>query len=411
MRKDDIVARLGGDEFALIQMGAPQPRAAESLAARIIDVMSAPFDIHGYTVNVGASIGIALAPADASDAVDLMKHADMALYVSKSQGRGRATVYRPEMSDGLQERHALESDLRRAFDAGEFVLHYQPIVDLQTRQVIAVEALIRWLHPTRGLVWPAAFLQAAEECGLLVQLGAWVLRRACLDAAAWHGTVRVAVNVSAKQFQARGFCEVVHEALAGAGLAADRLELEIRESVMLKNDAQVRDILEALRASGVHLSLDDFGTAYTSLSCFRKAPIEKIKIDKSFIKDLGTTADAEAIVRAMVSFGENFGLPMVAEGIETEDQASRVLAAKCREGQGYLFSRAVPASDVMDVIARLDRTDVMNFDHAHAGPACRQDPATFDGTAYGVEGNGAFPGDPVARGLQTAPTPVAESRA
>jgi predicted signal transduction protein with EAL and GGDEF domain len=266
MRRDDMAARLGGDEFALVQMGAAQPRGAEALAARIVAAMSLPFDIQGHMITVGASVGIAMAPADASDAVALMKHADTALYVSKSRGRGMVTVYRAEMSEELQERHALEAGLRHAFETGEFVLHYQPVVDLPTRQVVAMEALIRWVHPTHGLIWPARFLQVAEDCGLLVQLGEWVLRQACRDAAGWPAGVRVAVNVASRQFQAPGFFDVVRSALADAGLAADRLELEIIESVMFRDGAEVLDVLRALRDFGVHISLDDFGTGYALLS-------------------------------------------------------------------------------------------------------------------------------------------------
>lgn len=369
LRRNDVLARLGGDEFAFIQMECRHPLQAESLASRIIEVLARPFEVHGHVVNVGVSVGIAVAPADATDPVDLMKRADTALYVSKQNGRGLATIYRPEMSAGRQERHELEADLRRAIGGGEFELHYQPLVDLRTRRVIGFEALIRWRHPTRGLVWPGSFIQVAEECGLLVQLGEWVLRRACLDATGWGADIRVAVNVSSQQVQARGFRKVVRSALADAGLAADRLELEITESVMLNDGEHVRSVLKDLRALGTHISLDDFGTGYSSLSYLQKFPIDKIKIDQSFVRSLGATTEAEAIVRAVVTLGATLGIATLAEGIETEDQADRLLGASCGEGQGYLFSRAVPARDVANLIARLETAPQMGGPLAAMLPA------------------------------------------
>jgi predicted signal transduction protein with EAL and GGDEF domain len=355
MRRDDILARLGGDEFAFVQMVTQYPREADSLAARVIEVLSRPFDVHGHTVSVGVSIGIATAPADATDAADLMKHADTALYVSKQRGRGQATMYRPEMSQGLRERHELAADLRRAFGRGEFVVLYQPIVDLPTRHVAGFEALVRWVHPTRGEVLPGAFIQIAEECGLLVQLGEWILRTACEDAASWDAEIRVAVNIALQQFETPGFFGLVRSALADAGLPADRLELEITERVMLNEGEHVRSVLQDLRAFGVHISLDDFGTGYSSLNHLQSFPIDKIKIDRSFIGSLGIAAEADAIVRAVVNLGATLGLRTLAEGIETQDQADRMLAARCHQGQGYLFGRPVPAGEVADAVARLGK--------------------------------------------------------
>ena len=353
MRTGDILARLGGDEFAFIQMACQHTAQAESLAARIVDVVARPFTVQDHVVNVGVSIGIALAPVDATDPVDLMKHADTALYVSKQGGRGMATVYRPEMSEGMQERHELEADLRRAIGGGEFELHYQPLVALRTRRIIGCEALVRWRHPTRGLVPPQSFIQVAEECGLLVQLGESILRRACLDAAGWGVNIRVAVNVSSQQVQAPGFLAIVRSALADAALPPDRLDLEITETVMLNDGEHVRCTLKELRVFGVHISLDDFGTGYSSLSYLQKFPIDKIKIDRSFVHNLGMATEAEAIVRAVANLGATLGIRTLAEGIETEDQAARVLGARCDEGQGYLFSRPVPGGLIAEVIGKL----------------------------------------------------------
>jgi diguanylate cyclase (GGDEF)-like protein len=361
VRNGDILARLGGDEFALVQIEPTQPSRADALAARIIDVMAQPFKIDGRIVSVGMSIGIALAPADATDPVDLMKHADTALYVSKHRGRGIATLYHPDMSDGMQGRLELEADLRRALSCGEFVLHYQPLVELATRRVAGFEALLRWQHPDRGLLFPDTFIQVAEDCGILVPIGEWVLRRACLDAAGWDQDIRVAANVSSQQFQAADFAGVVISALVDADLPAARLELEITERVMLTDSETAHSALTQLRGLGVQISLDDFGTGYSSLSYLQKFPVDGIKIDRSFVSGLGTTAETEAIVRAMVSLGGILGLRTLAEGIETEEQAARVLATHCVEGQGYLFSRPVPLSDVPAVIDRLgkERSDAM----------------------------------------------------
>ena len=355
IRQDDILARLGGDEFAFALESSRHARQAESLAGRVTEVLSRPFDIQGHAVTIGVSIGIARAPADATDPVELMKQADTALYVSKHRARGTATVYQPAMSQGMQERLELEADLRRAAGQGEFLALYQPIVDLASRRVAGLEALVRWQHPSRGVVGPDAFIETAEECGLLVQIGEGILRRACLDAAGWGGGVRVAVNVSAQQVLVPEFPLIVEAALADAGLPADRLELEITERVVLNDSDTVRRALTRLRTRGIHIALDDFGTGYSSLSYLQKFPVDRIKIDRSFVRDLGTAAEADAIVRAVVSLGAILGIRTLAEGIETEDQARRVVAARCNEGQGYLFSRPVPASDVAGVIDRLNR--------------------------------------------------------
>jgi diguanylate cyclase (GGDEF)-like protein len=355
VRPDDVLARLGGDEFAFVLKSARHARQAEALAGRMTEILSRPFDIQGHAVTIGVSIGIALAPADAVDPVELMKQADTALYVSKRRARGTATVYDLTMSQGMQERLELEADLRRAAGQEEFLAYYQPIVDLASGRIAGFEALVRWQHPLRGLVGPDAFIETAEECGLLITIGESVLREACRDAAGWGGGVRVAVNVSAQQLMAPEFPLLVDAALGEAGLAADRLELEITERVMLNDSDAVRSVLMRLRARGVHISLDDFGTGYSSLSYLQKFPVDRIKIDRSFVRNMGTAAEADAIVRAMVSLGSILGIRTLAEGIETEDQARCVAAARCHEGQGFLFSRPVPIGEVAAVMERLNR--------------------------------------------------------
>jgi diguanylate cyclase (GGDEF)-like protein len=353
IRRDDSLARLGGDEFAFALPACRHPRQAESLAGRVIDALSHPFAINGHVVSVGVSIGIAMAPGDATDPVELMKQADTALYVSKHRGGGVATVYHAAMSQGMRERLELEADLRRASGDGEFVAHYQPIVELPARRVVGFEALVRWQHPVRGLLNPDAFIKAAEECGLLADIGQEILRSACRDAARWERNIRVAVNVSSQQLQAPDFVAAVEAALDRAGLDADRLELEITERVMLTDTETALSALGRLRALGVHISLDDFGTGYSSLSYLQKFPVDRIKVDRSFVRNLGTATEAEAIIRAVVSLGTVLGIRTLAEGIETEDQARRAVAATCAEGQGYLFSRPVPAEQVAAVIERL----------------------------------------------------------
>jgi predicted signal transduction protein with EAL and GGDEF domain len=292
-----------------------------------------------------------MAPVQAIDPDELMKQADTALYVSKHRGGGMATVYDPSMSRGMQERHELEADLRQAGSA-EFVVLYKPIVDLPARRAAGFEALIHWQHPVRGLLGPEAFIETAEECGLLASIGNAILRRACLDAAGWDKPMRVAVAVFAQQLQAADFPATVEAALREAGIAADRLELDIAERVMLTDSEPIRSALKHLRALGVHISLADFGTGYSSLSYLKKFPIDRIKIDQSFVRDLATSAEAEAMVRAVVSLGAILGIRTLAEGIETEDQAERASAAQCDEGQGQLFSPPVRAEDVAAVIDR-----------------------------------------------------------
>lgn len=346
VRETDTIARLGGDEFAILQVSDQQPQAATALATRICDILSRPFDLENHQVVVGASVGIAIAPADGSDPDHLLKNADMALYRAKNDGRGIFRFFEPEMDARMQARRHLELDLRKALDSGEFVLHYQPLVDLHSDEITGFEALLRWNHPERGKVSPAEFIPIAEEIGLIIPLGEWVLRQACKDAAAWPSHVKVAVNISAAQFRGENLVPTVFSALAKSGIAAQRLELEITENALLQNNAATLKILHALRDMGVRIAMDDFGTGYSSLSYLRSFPFDKIKIDRSFIKDLSERSDADVIVAAVADLSRNLGMVTTAEGVETEAQRAQVLAAGYTEMQGFLFSAARPAEEL-----------------------------------------------------------------
>jgi diguanylate cyclase (GGDEF)-like protein/PAS domain S-box-containing protein len=353
--ESDTIARLGGDEFAVLQCGQ-QPASAERLARRLVEIISHPPAFDGQLVHSGVSIGVAIAPVDGLEAEQLMKCADLALYQAKAKGRGCYEFFLSEMEEQASTRHLLETDLRGALEAGEFHLVYQPQVRLDGGQLTGFEALLRWNNPRRGPISPADFIPVAEETGLIVPIGEWVLRTACAMAAQWPSFVTVAINLSPVQFRSRGLAAMVTSALAATGLAPDRLELEVTESVLLQDDAATIAILHQLRALGIRVSMDDFGVGYSSLSYLRKFPFDKIKIDRSFIGTLGETAGSEAIVRTIASLGTNLGMTTTAEGIETAEQLELVRRAGCTEGQGYHFSRPCAAADVFRIIDRFDRT-------------------------------------------------------
>ncbi len=348
VRAGDTIARLGGDEFALIQPLA-QPHEAEALARRIIETVSLPYDLDGQHVVIGTSIGIAVAPLDGDDPDILLKNADLALYRAKADGRGTARFFEAEMDAQIKRRRRLEIDLRAAHAGSQFELWYQPQVDAATGAVGGFEALLRWRHPERGLISPADFIPLAEEIGLIVPLGEWVIRTACLEAARWPGDVRVAVNVSAAQFGSRSLENVVLAALAAAGLNPRRLELEITESVLLTDTEATLATLHRLRGMGVRIAMDDFGTGYSSLSYLRRFPFDKIKIDRSFVRDL-ERADCSAIVEAVAELAAKLGMATTAEGVETQGQLDMVRAKGCTEVQGYLFSPPRPAGHVPALI-------------------------------------------------------------
>jgi diguanylate cyclase (GGDEF)-like protein len=349
----DTVARLGGDEFAVLQCG-PQPQSAELLARKLVEIIGRPPPFDNQLVHSGVSVGIAVAPTDGLEAEQLMKCADLALYQAKAKGRGAYEFFRPEMEEEARARHFLETDLRGALEAGEFHLAYQPQIRLDSGELTGFEALLRWSSASRGNVSPAEFIPVAEETGLIVQLGEWVLRTACQTAAKWPDFVKIAVNLSPMQFRARGLVAMVTSALAAAGLDPRRLELEITENALLQEDETTIAILHQLRALGVGVSMDDFGVGYSSLGYLRKFPFDKIKIDRSFVGALGDNDESAAIVRTIANLGSNLGVETTAEGIETAEQLALVREAGCTEAQGYYFSRPRPAADLFEIIARMN---------------------------------------------------------
>lgn len=359
LREADTAARLGGDEFAIIQVDLANPLAdTEMLARRVIEAISAPYQIDEHEVVIGASIGLSISPADGMDADQLLRNADMALYRAKADGRGTYRFFEAEMDARVQARRALEMDLRAATIKGEFETYFQPIYNCATTEITAFEALLRWQHPTRGLVEPSSFIPLAEETALIISIGEWILRHACAEAATWSRPVCVAVNLSPVQFRSRNLVPAVVAALSFSGLSAERLELEITESVLLDNsDANMRT-LHALRDLGVRVSMDDFGTGYCSLSYLRSFPFDKIKIDQSFVRDIAIREDSMAIVRAVTGIGKMLGIATTAEGVETEEQLACVRAEGCTEAQGYLFSRPVPASQVEKLLGEARRSAV-----------------------------------------------------
>jgi len=352
VRGVDTVARLGGDEFAIVQIDA-RPTDASELAARIIDTLVEPFDIHGHQVIIGTSIGIAMAPGDGNEPDQLLRNADMALYRAKAEGRGAYHFFQSDMDAQMQERRRLELDLRKALLAEQFELYYQPLVEVASGEVSGFEALLRWNHPERGIVAPDAFIPVAEEIGLIVPLGDWVLKQACRDAVTWPANLTVAVNLSAVQFRNPTLALSVVAALGQSGLAASRLELEITETVLLQDDRAVLDALHQFRDLGVRICMDDFGTGYSSLSYLRSFPFDKIKIDRSFIRELGKKSDCVVIIRAVLSLGSSLGMITTAEGVETEEQLEILRAEGCMQVQGYLFSRPKPAAEIPGLLGQL----------------------------------------------------------
>jgi diguanylate cyclase (GGDEF)-like protein len=338
------VGRLGGDEFAIIQTEAgDQKAAAIALADTLLETVGAPYEIDGHQIVIGISIGIALAPADGEDASELLKNADLALYRAKQEGRNGYRFFALEMDTEVRLQRALEVDLRNALVREEFEIHYQLIFDIASHQPCGAEALLRWRHPQHGMVFPDTFIPVAEEIGLIGALGEWVLRQACANATRWPAHIRLAVNLSPVQFRGGNLVELVADALKTSGLAPERLELEITESVLLQKDAGTLAILYQLTELGVRIVLDDFGTGYSSLSYLRMFPFKKIKIDKSFVAELSHRADCAAIVCAVTNLAQSLDMTTTAEGVETWEQFELLHAAGCREAQGYLFSRPCPA--------------------------------------------------------------------
>ncbi|MGY3532475.1 EAL domain-containing protein [Bradyrhizobium sp. USDA 4452] len=353
VREVDTVARLGGDEFAVIQCGVQGGEEAERLARRIVECVGAPYELNGHRVVVGCSVGISMSPGDGTTGEKLLKNADVALYRAKMEGRGTWRFFEPAMDASLQRRRAIELDLREAMAKDEFSLYYQPLYDLHLDRICGFEALLRWHHPKRGLVPPDQFIPIAEEIGLIGPLGEWVLNRACEQAVTWPTEMKLAVNVSAVQFRDPAFIDVVVNALAASKLSPRRLELEITESVFLANSSETLATLHKLKAQGVRIALDDFGTGYSSLSYLRSFPFDKLKIDKSFVRDATATHGSKSIVRAVISLGRSLGMTTIAEGIETVEQLDHMRAEGCNEAQGFLFSHPVPVTEIAAKILEL----------------------------------------------------------
>jgi diguanylate cyclase (GGDEF)-like protein len=351
VRDIDYACHLSGDEFAIIQTMLDQPSDAAALAMRIREAIVKPFDLDGHQVKVDVSIGISVAPDDATELTELLKTADIALYEAKNTGRGTYCFYEPAMNARMQTRVTLERDLQSALANGEFELFYQPVVSLENNKISSFEALLRWNHPERGLVSPAEFIPVTEEMGLIIPLGEWVLRTACAEAANWPDDIQVAVNVSSVQLASKNLVNTVIGAIASAGIRSNRLELEITESVLVQNTFTNLATLNGLHELGVQFAMDDFGTAYSSLGYLLSFPFHRIKIDRGFIANLSNKREHRAVVRAITELGRNLNMRVTAEGVETEKQLQQVRLLGCTELQGYLLSRPRPAAEILQLFA------------------------------------------------------------
>jgi diguanylate cyclase (GGDEF)-like protein/PAS domain S-box-containing protein len=348
VRGSDTVSRQGGDEFVILLSEIAYPEAAAVSAQKILTLINQPQTIDGYDLHINASIGISIYPEDGIDAETLIKNADMAMYNAKEDGRNNFKFFGPEMTRRSVERQSIEAHLRRALEREEFLLYYQPKVNILTGEISGVEALIRWQHPTRGLMLPAQFVPVAEDCGLIVEMGRWVLREACRQASAWHDLglpfKRISVNISPTEFHDRGFLKGVQTILKETGLEPHLLEFELTETVLMENADFSTSILQALKAMNVQLAVDDFGTGYSSFSYLRQFPIDVLKIDQSFVKQIAPNSKDSTIVSAIIGMGRSLGHLVLAEGVETLEQRDYLLAQRCEEGQGYYFSRPLAAA-------------------------------------------------------------------
>jgi diguanylate cyclase (GGDEF)-like protein len=352
IRETDFVARLGGDEFAIVQTGIKQPNDVVELVKRIYEAIREPHECLGHQVATDASIGIALAPNDGTELDQLLKSADLAMYGAKADGRRTYRFFEPQMDACVRARRTLELDIRQAIAEGAFELHYQPIVNLGSNEIVGCEALLRWNHPVRGMISPAEFIPIAEETGLILQIGDWVLTTACAEATNWPPGIKLAVNVSPVQFRSHAFSLKVANALATTGLSAGRLELEITEAVLIRDDEAALAMLQHLRAIGVHIALDDFGTGYSSLSYLQRFPFDKIKIDRCFVNDIAEAEGSSSIVQAVINIARARNMTTTAEGVETERQRAMLLGFGCTEMQGYLFSPAMPVAKIRMLLSQ-----------------------------------------------------------
>ncbi len=356
VRDIDIVARLGGDEFAIIADSIEKQEDVVELVARIYEAIRAPFDCLGHRISTDASIGVAISPQDGRDIDQLLKNADLAMYSAKEGGRRTHRFFEREMEARMKSRHTIELDLRRTVESGNyegsgFEIHYQPLVNLADGRISGCEALLRWNHPLRGSISPAEFIQVAEETGLIDHLGEWVLETACKEAVNWPASIKIAVNVSPVQLKRGTLPLKVATVMAASGLSSRRLELEITEAVLIRDDAAALAILHQLRSLGARIALDDFGTGYSSLSYLQRFPFDKIKIDRCFINDVIETGGSSSIVQAVVNIAAARNMTTTAEGVETEQQRAALKALGCTEMQGFLFSPARPASDIRHMLA------------------------------------------------------------
>ncbi|ESZ61008.1 diguanylate cyclase [Mesorhizobium sp. L103C119B0] len=343
-----FIARMGGDEFTVVLAMDDRSASAKDVADRLFESAAGKFEIRGQHISIGVSIGAAIYPKDGENAAALMANADAALYRAKADGRRMVQFFDPEMDKRLRERYALQRDLRSAVAHGELVLHYQPQARMDG-EIFGFEALARWHHPKHGLISPNAFVSLAEQDGTIVEIGEWTLRQACRDAASWPSPLQIAVNLSPVQFRFGDLVGLVHSILYETGLAPGRLELEITEGVLIRDRATALSVLRRLKALGVRVSMDDFGTGYASLSSLQAFPFDKIKIDRSFVSGVGSNVQSAAIVRTILSLGNALALPVIAEGVETEDERAFLMKEGCPEIQGYLVGRPHPIALYKDV--------------------------------------------------------------
>jgi diguanylate cyclase (GGDEF)-like protein len=375
----EVVARLGGDEFAILFKNNSLEHL-ESVGAKIINSLTLPFRLDDHDIIVGTSIGISIAPDHANDASNLLRNADLALYEAKAQGRNRQVVFEPGMDEASQQRRALELDLRGALGKQELCLHYQPLVQIESGETLGYEALIRWEHPERGVVMPDAFIPIAEESGMIIPIGEWVIRQALDDLLQWPGTMTVSINLSPSQMRSPSLITTLVHALAKTGVAPKRVCLEITETVLMQDSEVNLATLHKLHEIGVEIALDDFGTGYSSLNYLRSFPFDKIKIDRCFVDEIDTREDCRAIVRSVVNLANSLGMTTTAEGVERSDQVEHLRREGCSNVQGYLFSKAVPQDQL---------TDLRKPIHSHAQRLVRLETERRDNSSKPAQLDGA----------------------
>jgi diguanylate cyclase (GGDEF)-like protein len=347
----EFLARLGGDEFIVISSRGPQPSTAEQVAARLLAAVADDIEIESHRLQVGLSIGVAIFPNDGDNVTTLLGNADAALYRAKAEGRGVVRFFAADMDTRLRERHALQHDLRAAIEHGEFLLHYQPQARI-SGEIIGFETLVRWRHPTRGMILPTTFIPLAEESGLIVQMGEWILREACREAASWEKPLKISINLSPIQFRRGDLAGLIHSVLLETGLSPARLEIEITEGILIGDFSRAISILRRLKGMGVRVAMDDFGTGYSSLSYLQSFPFDKIKIDQAFISNLERNPQSTTIVRAVIGLARSLNLPVAAEGVERKEQLDFLARESCDEVQGYLIGRPGPIEEYADVVGR-----------------------------------------------------------